>query len=71
MIFTDAAERALKVAKPGTAEFRKALRDEILNIRELPGVHAVYNFKSGGYYGVDDRSLVIIRLTNGAWKYEP
>ncbi len=36
MIFTTAAERALKTAKPGTVEFRKALRDEILNTKELP-----------------------------------
>jgi branched-chain amino acid transport system substrate-binding protein len=71
MIFTSAAARALKTAKPGTTEFRKALRDEILSTKELSGVHAVYNFKPGAYHGVDERALVIIRLTNGAWKYEP
>jgi branched-chain amino acid transport system substrate-binding protein len=70
-IFTTAAERALKTAKPGTVEFRKALRDEILNTKELPGVHAVYNFKPGAYHGVDERALVIVRLNNGAWTYEP
>ena len=70
-IFTTAAERALKTAKPGTVEFRKALRDEILNTKELSGVHAVYNFKPGAYYGVDERALVIVRLINGAWTYEP
>jgi branched-chain amino acid transport system substrate-binding protein len=70
-IFTSAAERALKTAKPGTVEFRKALRDEILNTKELSGVHAVYNFKPGAYYGVDERALVIVRLVNGAWTYEP
>ncbi|KWV47654.1 branched-chain amino acid ABC transporter substrate-binding protein [Bradyrhizobium macuxiense] len=70
-IFTTAAERALKTAKPGTVEFRKALRDEILNTRELDGVHAVYNFKAGAYHGVDERALVIVRLINGAWTYEP
>jgi len=71
LIFTEAAARALKTAKPGTTDFRKALRDEILNTKELAGVHAVYNFKPGAYHGVDDRSLVIVKLTNGAWKYEP
>jgi len=71
MIFTTAATRALKTAKPGTVEFRKALRDEILNTNELPGVHAVYNFKPGAYHGVDERALVIVRLINGAWTYEP
>jgi branched-chain amino acid transport system substrate-binding protein len=71
MIFLAAAERALKTAKPGTNEFRKALRDEILNTKELSGVHAVYNFKPGAYHGVDERALVIVRLNNGAWTYEP
>ena len=71
MIFTTAAARALKTAKPGTVEFRKALRDEILNTKELPGVHAVYNFTAGAYHGVDERALVIVRLVNGAWTYQP
>jgi len=71
LIFASAAERALKAAKPGTAEFRKAMRDEILSTKELAGVHAVYNFKTGSVTGVDERSLVIVRLTDGAWKYTP
>jgi branched-chain amino acid transport system substrate-binding protein len=70
-IFTSAAERAMKTAKPGTVEFRTALRDEILSTKELPGVHAVYNFKPGMVTGVDERALVVVRLTNGAWKYAP
>ena len=71
LIFANAAERALKTAKPGTAEFRTALRDAILSTKELPGVHAVYNFKPGAVTGVDERSLVVVRLTGGAWKYAP
>jgi branched-chain amino acid transport system substrate-binding protein len=71
LIFTSAAERALKTAKPGTPEFRAALRDAILSTKELPGVHAVYNFKPGSVTGVDERSLVVVRLTGGAWKYAP
>lgn len=71
LVFTSAAERALRQAKPGTAEFRTRLRDEILQTKELPGVHAVYNFAKGSSYGVDERSLVIVQLVNGVWKYEP
>ncbi|MGJ4943963.1 ABC transporter substrate-binding protein [Bradyrhizobium sp. HKCCYLS1011] len=71
LIFANAAERALKSAKPGTAEFRTALRDAILSTKELPGVHAIYNFKPGSVTGVDERSLVVVRLTDGAWKYAP
>ncbi|HEV2575040.1 ABC transporter substrate-binding protein [Methylocella sp. CPCC 101449] len=71
LIFLGAAERALKVAKPGTPEFRTALKDEIFKTKELAGTHAVYNFKPGETYGVDDRALVIVKLENGAWKYAP
>jgi branched-chain amino acid transport system substrate-binding protein len=71
LVFTTAAARALTTAKPGSPEFRKALRDEILSTKELAGVHAVYNFRQGDVYGVDDRSLVVVRLIDGAWKYEP
>jgi branched-chain amino acid transport system substrate-binding protein len=70
-IFCNAAERALNNAKPGTSEFRSALNREILNTKELPGVHAIYNFAAGKTYGVDDRALVVARLVNGAWKYTP
>ncbi|MDU6672448.1 MAG: branched-chain amino acid ABC transporter substrate-binding protein, partial [Bradyrhizobium sp.] len=63
--------QALKTTKPGTSAFRGALRDAILSTRELPGVHAIYNFKPGAVTGVDERSLVIVRLTDGAWKYAP
>ena len=70
-VFADSAERAMKAVKPGTPEFRTALRDAILQTHELPGVHAVYTFKPGENYGVDERSLVVVRLVNGAWTYAP
>ncbi len=70
-IFTNAAERALNNAKSGTPAFRMALNREILSTKELPGVHAIYNFIPGKTYGVDDRALVVARLVNGAWKYAP
>jgi branched-chain amino acid transport system substrate-binding protein len=71
LIFMDAATRAMATAKPGTPEFRTALRDAIFTTKELVGTHAVYNFKPGESYGVDERGLVLVRLTNGQWKYEP
>lgn len=71
LIFLDSAKRALAKAKPGTMEFRTALKDAIFSTKDLSGVHAIYNFKPESSYGVDERSLVLVRLTNGAWKYEP
>ena len=71
LIFIDAAKRAMAKAKPGTPEFRTALRDAIFSTKDVAGTHAVYNFKPGESYGVDERSLVLVRLVAGQWKYEP
>ncbi|HSW06567.1 ABC transporter substrate-binding protein [Aquabacterium sp.] len=73
LIFADAAARAATATKaePGTPEFRAALRDAILTSKEVIGTHAVYNFKPGNLYGVDNRARVIVKLDNGQWKLVP
>ena len=71
LIFLDAAKRALSQAQPGTPEFHTTLRDAIFTTKELIGTHAIYNFKPGESYGVDERGLVIVRLVDGKWTYEP
>lgn len=71
LVFLDAAKRAMATAKPGTPEFRTALKNAIFTTKDLVGTHAIYNFKPGESYGVDERSLVLVRLVDGKWKYEP
>lgn len=71
LIFMDSAKRAMATAKPGTPEFRTALRNAIFSAKDVGGTHAIYNFKPGESYGVDDRGLVIVRLANGQWIYQP
>lgn len=71
LIFLNAAEKALKEAKPGTDEFRKALHKEIFSTKDLAGVHAVYNFTPASSYGVDERSLVVVKLVDGKWVFQP
>lgn len=71
LIFLRAAEVALTHAKPGTQEFRQALMDAIYANKDIAGVHAVYNFTPKSYYGVDQRSLVVVKLVNGKWIYQP
>jgi len=68
LIFKDVATRALKKAAPGTPEFRTAIRDEIRNIRELVGTQGIYNFKPGTPYGVDKRSVILVKVHQGAWQ---
>ena len=71
LVLADAAERAMKTAQPGTQAFHAALRDAILSTRELAGTHAIYNFKPGETYGIDERSLVVVKLVGGKWIYAP
>jgi branched-chain amino acid transport system substrate-binding protein len=71
VIFLKAAEVALMHAEPGTQEFRQALMDAIYANHDVTGVHAVYNFSPKSYYGVDERSLVVVKLVNGNWMYQP
>src|SRR5215470_3614739 len=71
LVFLDAAKRAMATAKPGTPEFRVALKNAIFSTKDLVGTHAIYNYRPTDSYGVDERSLVLVKLANGQWKYEP
>ena len=69
LMFQRAAEAALKKAKPGTPEFRAALRDGLESIKELPGAHGVFNTSAGDHLGLDKRGRVMVKIENGTWKY--
>ena len=71
LIFRSAAVQALKKAKPGTAEFRAALRDALESTKELPGAHGVFNMSAGDHLGLDQRARVMVKIENGNWKYLP
>ena len=58
-------------AEPGTAEFRSALKDAIAATKELPGTHGVFSFQANNAYGLDKRSVVVIKLDKGQWKLVP
>jgi branched-chain amino acid transport system substrate-binding protein len=71
LVFLDAAKRALAKAQPGTPQFKEAFRDAMLETKELVGIHAVYNFKPGEFYGVDERARVLVQLKDGKWVLLP
>jgi len=57
---------ALK-GKPGTPEFRSALRDALEQTKELVGTQGVYNMTPADHSGFDDRGRVMITVKNGNW----
>ncbi len=68
LLLQEAATQALKKARPGTAEFRQALRDSIEATRELPATHGVFSMSPTDHNGFDDRARVMVRIENGTWK---
>src|SRR3954454_1605479 len=68
LVLVDAAKRALAKAQPGTAEFRQAFKEAMVTTSGVVGTHGVYNFKPDGYFGVDERARVLVKLEQGKWK---
>ena len=60
---------ALKTAKPGTGEFREAIRQAFISEREIAASQGVYNWTEKDRSGLDDRSRILLTVKNG--KYVP
>src|SRR6201994_77065 len=56
---------ALKTAKPGTPEFREAIRQALMSEREIAATQGVYNFTEKDRSGLDDRSRILLTVKNG------
>lgn len=68
LILQKAVPQALKKAKPGTPEFRAALRDAIEGTRNVIGAHGIFNYGPADHLGLDARSRVMVQVVNGTWK---
>lgn len=61
---------ALKTAKPGTKEFRGALKAALENAGPIPLFHGIVNYTATNHAGYTDDTGVIMRITNGDWKLQ-
>lgn len=68
LLLEKAVPLALKQAKPGTAQFRQALRNALEETKELPGTQGVYTMTPTDHSGFDQRGRVMITVKNGQWK---
>lgn len=68
LLLANAVPAALKKAKPGSKEFRKALRDALEATKNLAGAHGVFNMSGSDHLGLDQRARVMVRIEGGAWK---
>ena len=60
---------ALKSAKPGTSEFREAIRQGFMSEHEVAATQGVYNWTEKDRSGLDDRSRILLTVKDG--KYIP
>ena len=67
LLLAQAIPEALKKAKPGTREFRAALRDALENTKELVATHGVFTMTPQDHNGLDNRARTMIRIDNGKW----
>lgn len=68
MLLGAAIPEAVKKAKPGTPEFRAALRDALENVKNVVGTHGVYSPTAANHNGLDERARVLVRVEGGTWR---
>jgi branched-chain amino acid transport system substrate-binding protein len=68
VLLLNAIPAALKKAKPGTAEFRAALRDALEAAKEVAAAHGVFNMSPKDHNGFDQRGRVMVTVEKGTWK---
>ena len=68
MLLERAIPIAEKSAKPGTKEFRSALRDALEKTHELVATQGVYNMTPEDHSGFDDRGRELITVKDGEWR---
>lgn len=60
--------QALKKGKPGTQEFRSALRDALENAGEIPVTQGVFRYTQKDHFGLDSHARMMLTIAGGNWK---
>lgn len=68
LLLKAAIPAALQAGKPGTDQFRAALRDALEKTHDLVGLSGVYNMTPANHNGQDDRAAVLVEVKDGAWR---
>ena len=71
LLLQKAVPEAAKKGKPGTPEFRSALRDALEQTKDLVGTQGVYNMSAADHSGFDKRGRELMQLKDGVWRLIP
>jgi len=69
LLIGEGLKRALAKHKPGTPEFRAALRDGLEATRELVTSQGVMNLSAADHVGYDRRAVALVEVRQGGWRY--
>jgi len=69
MLLANAIPQALKAGKPGTAQFRTALRSALENTKNLTVPQGVINMNATDHVGLDQRSRVMGKIIGNKFTY--
>jgi branched-chain amino acid transport system substrate-binding protein len=67
LLLQKAIPAALKKAKPGSVEFREALRDALEQSKEVVGAQGVFTMSAQNHNGMDQRARVMMTVKDGKW----
>ncbi len=68
ILLQNAVPVALKKAKPGSKEFKAALRDALEGLKNATVSHGIVNMSAQDHLGFDQRARVMVKIENGDWK---
>jgi branched-chain amino acid transport system substrate-binding protein len=71
LLLQKAVPIAAAKGKPGTVEFRSALRDALEQTKELVGTQGVYNMSAADHSGFDKRGRELMQLKDEKWMLIP
>ncbi len=70
LVLEKAVPLALKKAKPGTPEFRAALKDALETMGRTVVAHGVLNWTREDHWGYVNETGVVVKVVGGDWKIE-
>jgi branched-chain amino acid transport system substrate-binding protein len=68
LILQRVVPEALKKGKPGTREFRAALRDALENSGEIAASQGTFRYTQNDHFGLDANARMMLTIANGNWK---
>ena len=71
LVLEKALPEALKKAKPGTLEFRTALKTALKSIGAVSVPQGVVKFSATDHWGFQPGGGVVLKVVDGDWKVEP